>query len=111
MILAAGSIRIAGMPIKKEVTTLISQLKPIHWVLLDLENGLKKRGRFMMADKEFLYLEEQRVMGSTDVFTGKLGQVAQMIRCKVSLGEITAMSKMTAKNRASGSKIHKSAKK
>jgi hypothetical protein len=95
------------MSTKKEITELVSQLKPTHWVLLELQSGLKKRGKFLMSDKDHLYINEQRTMATGAMYEGKAGQVPQMIRSKIMLSELATLVKLPGVGGASGSKASK----
>ena len=92
---------------KSEILKTIGLLKPVHWILIETQDGLRRRGKFLMADKEFLHIHEQRVMATGLIFEGKTGQVPQMIRTKVEISKISILEKATARGQASGSKATK----
>ena len=89
---------------KSEIIETIRQLKPIHWILIETHDGIKKRGKFMSFDKEFLYFQDQRVMGTGLIYEGKTGQIPQLSMTKIELSKLAKIERVTARGNAAGSK-------
>ncbi len=92
---------------KSKISQTIAQLKSAHWIMLETQDGLQKRGKFLMADKEYLYIHEQRVMATGLMYEGKAGQVPQMFRNKIEITKIANLQRVSATGKASGSKATK----